>query len=355
MPSLFAPFVLRALTLRNRIGIASMCQYSCENHDGLWNDWHAAHLGARATGGAGIVLTEATAIAPEGRISPFDTGLWNDAQVEPLARIARFVKEQGAVFGVQLAHAGRKAGTGRPWEGGKPLSDAQGGWEPVGPSAVPFADGYRTPHALEPDDLTALTEDFVAAARRALAAGCQTVEIHAAHGYLLHQFLSPLTNRRHDGYGGSFENRVRLLREITRAVRAIWPDDLPLLVRLSATDWHPDGWSVDDSVALSRLLKTDGVDLIDCSSGGAVPGLNIPIGPGYQAPLAEAVRRDAGIASAAVGLITEPEQADAIIRDGQADLVLIARASLRDPNFPIRAARALGYPPPVPAQYLRAY
>ncbi len=353
MDHLFTPLQLRGVTLRNRIGVAPMCQYSAE--DGLANDWHVVHLGARATGGAGLVIAEATAVTPQGRISPGDLGLWNDAQIAPLARVTAYLRSQGAVAGIQLAHAGRKAGSAVPWQGGKPLSDDQGGWNVIGASPLPFYDGYRTPHEMSVADIAALVDDFRQAARRADAAGFELVEIHAAHGYLIHSFLSPLSNRRTDDYGGSFANRARLLLDITHAVRDVWPEHLPLAVRLSASDWVEGGWTGEDSVRLAALLGDAGVDLVDCSSGGNVPKADIPIAPGYQVPFAAAVRREAGIASAAVGLITEPAQADAIVREGQADVVLLGREFLRDPYWPIRAAQALGHPLPAPVQYARVF
>lgn len=361
MPHLFDPLVLRAVTLRNRVGISPMCMYSCEARDGRLTDWHVAHLGARAAGGAGLVITEATAVEARGRISPEDAGLWSDEQIEPLARVARFVKGQGAVFGVQLAHAGRKAGTARPWDGGKPLSDQAGGWQPVAASPLPFADGWRTPDELSKNEIGIIVQSFADAARRAHAAGAQMIELHGAHGYLAHSFYSPLANQRTDEYGGSWDNRVRFLLEIARAVRCggAWPDNLPVFARLSCSDWMDEagGWTTNDSVELARRLKSEGVDLVDCSSGGNVPGAKIPVSPGYQVPFAEAVRRGAAIATAAVGMISEPGHADAIIRDNQADVVLLGRESLRDPHWPLRAVRALGHDPnaSAPPQYQRAF
>lgn len=353
MSALFSPFRLRSLTLRNRIAVSPMCQYS--SADGFATDWHLVHLGARAVGGAGLVLSEATAVVPEGRISPQDLGIWSDAHVEGLARVTRFVRAQGAVAGIQLAHAGRKASTSPPWTGGRRVPPDAGGWTPVGPDARPFRDGeLPVPHALTLDEVRGVVDAFVAATHRALAAGFEVIELHAAHGYLLHAFLSPLTNARTDAYGGDFAGRTRLLLEVTDAVRAALPDALPLLVRISASDWMAGGWTPDDSVALARLLAPRGVDLIDCSSGGAVPGARIAVGPGYQVPFAERVRREAGIATGAVGLITDPAQAEAIVRDGQADLVLLARELLRDPHWPLRAAAALGVELAWPVQYERA-
>lgn len=349
--TLFTPFAQRELTLRNRIVVAPMCQYSAR--DGVADHWHLVHLGSRAVGGAAAVVAEATAISPEGRISPGDTGLWNDAQVAAWRPITAFIREHGAIAGVQLAHAGRKASAQRPWEGGGPLTT--GAWVTAAPSALPFDQGWHTPQALDEAGLRKVVDDFRAAAQRALAAGFELAEVHAAHGYLLHQFLSPLSNRREDAYGGSFENRTRLLREVLTTVREVWPEHLPLWLRLSATDWREDGWSVEESVRLAREVKPLGVDLIDVSSGGLVPHVKIPVGPGYQVPFAARIRREAGIAVGAVGLITEPQQAAAIVAQGEADLVLIARESLRDPYFPRRAAQELGQSLDAPVQYRRAW
>jgi 2,4-dienoyl-CoA reductase-like NADH-dependent reductase (Old Yellow Enzyme family) len=350
---LFAPLALRSVTLRNRIAVSPMCQYSAT--EGRANDWHLVHLGARAVGGAALVLFEATAVEARGRISPADLGLWEDGQVEPLARIVRFVEAQGAAAGLQLAHAGRKASVRPPWDqGGAPLRGPEGGWTTVGPSAIPFADGYAAPHALDEGELGGIVRAFAAAARRAAAAGFRALEVHAAHGYLLHQFLSPLSNRRDDAWGGTFEHRTRLVREVVSAVRAEWPDRLPLLVRLSATDWVEGGWDVEQSVALARALGALGVDLVDVSSGGLAAQAKVPAGPGYQTGFAERIRREAGVRTGAVGMITAPEQADHVVRSGQADLVLLARELLRDPHFPLRAARALGQEGPWPRQYARA-
>lgn len=349
---LFSPLPLRSVTLRNRIAVSPMCQYSAV--DGRANDWHLVHLGARAVGGAALVLFEATAVEARGRISGADLGLWEDGQIDPLARVVRFVEAHGAVAALQLAHAGRKASVRAPWDGGAAVPASEGGWTPVAPSAIPFAEGYPTPLALDAEGLREVVGAFAAAARRAVAAGFRALEVHAAHGYLLHEFLSPLSNRREDAYGGSFENRTRLLREVVGAVRAEWPDALPLLVRISATDWAPGGWDADQSVELARALAPLGADLVDVSSGGLVASAQVPAGPGYQAPFAERIRREAGVRTGAVGLITSPEQADHVIRSGQADLVLLARELLRDPHFPLRAARALGHEGPWPRQYLRA-
>ena len=330
-----------------------MCQYSSD--DGFASDWHLVHLGQFATGGAAVVFTEATSVLPEGRISPQDLGIWKDEHVDMLARIGRFVRAQDAVFGMQLAHAGRKASTARPWEGGGPLDVANGGWTPiVAPSAIPFDEGWQTPEALDDAGIARVVNAFKDAALRALAAGAQIVEIHAAHGYLLHEFYSPIANHRTDRYGGSFENRARLAREAVASVRSVWPDELPISVRITGSDWRDDGWTPDDAVALAQLLAQDGADLIDVSSGGIAPRVKIPIGPGYQVPFAERVRREANVATGSVGLITSADQADTIIRGGQADVVFLAREMLRDPHFPLRAARALRAEAPWPAQYVRA-
>jgi 2,4-dienoyl-CoA reductase-like NADH-dependent reductase (Old Yellow Enzyme family) len=353
MPHLFDPLTIRDVTLPNRISVSPMCQYSCA--DGYANEWHLVHLGSRAVGGAGLVMTEATAVAPEGRISPQDLGIWSDSHIEFLARIARFIHSQGSVAGIQLAHAGRKASTYRPSDGQGTIPESEGGWPNViAPSEVPFADNYPMPHALTKEGIQSVVEAFAAAARRAREAGFSVVEIHGAHGYLISEFLSPLANRRTDEYGGSFENRIRLLMEVVRAVRGTWPERAPLFVRISATDWVEGGWTLEDSVALARRLKDSGVDLIDCSSGGNVPPAGIPMGPGYQTAFAETIRRETKILTGSVGMITSPAQADHVIRTGQADLAILAREFLRDPYWPLRAARELGYPATWPVQYLRA-
>jgi 2,4-dienoyl-CoA reductase-like NADH-dependent reductase (Old Yellow Enzyme family) len=351
--NLYSPLAQRSLTLRNRLVIAPMCQYSAV--DGRPDEWHLVHLGSRAVGGAAVVIAEATAVSAEGRISAADVGLWNDAQRDAWRPITRFIAAQGAVPGVQLGHAGRKASVHRPWEGGGPLGAEEGAWITVAPSALPFDQRWPVPQALDRDGLRRVVEDFRAAAARALAAGFQLIELHAAHGYLLHQFLSPLSNRRDDAYGGSFENRTRLLHEVITAVREVWPAELPLWLRISATDWHEGGWDIEQSVRLAREAKELGVDLIDVSSGGLVPHVQIPLGPGYQVPFAARIRREAGIATGAVGLITESGHAADIVDDGDADVVLIARESLRDPYFPRRAASELGAKIEAPAQYLRAW
>jgi 2,4-dienoyl-CoA reductase-like NADH-dependent reductase (Old Yellow Enzyme family) len=352
-PNLFTPLQLRGITLRNRIAVSPMCQYS--SRDGFANDWHLVHLGSRAAGGAGAVIMEATAVEDRGRISPGDQGIWKDGHIPGLERIAEFLKQQGAVAGIQLAHAGRKAGTRAPWEGGGLIPDAEGGWTPVAPSPAPFHPGDPPPHALSRDEIQRVVDVFAAAARRALRAGFQLVEIHAAHGYLAHEFLSPLSNRRADEFGGPFENRIRFLLAVTQAVRAAWPAELPLWVRISATDWAEGGWTLDESVELCRKLRGLGVDLIDCSSGGLTVKQKIEVSPGYQVPFAAHIRREAGIMTGAVGMITGPEQADAIVHDGLADVVLLAREFLRNPYFPLHAARKLGHQPPVPVQYSRAW
>ncbi|HCZ33373.1 MAG TPA: oxidoreductase [Holophagaceae bacterium] len=352
MSHLFQPLTLRGLTLPNRIAVSPMCQYQAQ--DGLVNDWHLVHYGGLAQGGAGLVITEAAAVLPEGRISPEDLGLWNNAQAEGLARIVRFIASQGAVPGVQLAHAGRKASNPAPWKGSGSLSPSQGGWTPVAPSALPFDEGWTVPTALDEPGILAVIEAFMDAARRAVAAGFRVIEVHAAHGYLLHQFLSPLSNHRTDAYGGSFENRTRLVREVVGALRQILPEELPLLVRISATDWVEGGWTLDQSVALAKELKALGVDLVDCSSGGLAPRAEIPLGPGYQVPFAARIRAEADLPTGAVGLITDPEQAEAILAQASADLVLLGRELLRDPRWPLRAAKALGAEVPWPASYLRA-
>lgn len=355
MAHLFDALTLRSLSLSNRIAVSPMCEYSSE--DGFANDWHLVHLGSRAVGGAGLVLTEAAAVEARGRITPRDLGLWKDAHVEFLSRIVRFVESHGAVAGVQLAHAGRKASTAVPWEGGQGLGPEQGGWEPIAPSALPFSERTVAPRAMTLEDIREVTRAFAAAARRSAAAGFRVAELHFAHGYLVHEFLSPLSNRRDDGYGGGFEQRIRLALEVTRAVRAEWPERLPLLARLSCTDWADGGWTLEESVELARRLAAEGVDLVDCSSGGLVPYARIEAVPGYQVPFARRIRAESGVPTGAVGLITTPAQAEAIVHDGGADLVLLARAMLRDPYWPLHAAAELGRPEArrIPVQYLRAF
>jgi 2,4-dienoyl-CoA reductase-like NADH-dependent reductase (Old Yellow Enzyme family) len=352
MTHLFDPLTIRDITLANRVFVSPMCEYS--STDGYASDWHFVHLGSRAVGGAGLVLTEATAVLPEGRISPQDLGIWMDDHIEPLARIVRFIHEQGSVAGMQLAHAGRKASTYAPWAGHGMIPENQGGWNVVAPSALAFADDYPIPRALSIDGIKNVVSAFAGAARRACKAGFRVIEIHAAHGYLIHEFLSPLSNRRTDAYGGSFENRTRLLREIVAAVRGVWPERAPLFVRISASDWIEGGWDIQQSVELARQLKQLGADLIDCSSGGNVPGVEIPVGPGYQTPFAEQVRREANILTGAVGMITSPVPAEHILVTGQADAIIIARELLRDPYWPLRAARELEQSTSWPVQYLRA-
>jgi len=353
MAHLFDPISIRDLTFANRVFVSPMCEYS--SIDGYANDWHFVHLGSRAVGGAGLVLTEATAVLPEGRISPQDLGIWSEDHIEPLARIVRFIHEQGSVAGMQLAHAGRKASTYRPWEGHGTVPEQAGGWtKVVAPSALAFADSYPLPAALTREGIQAVVAAFANAARRACTAGFRVIEIHAAHGYLIHEFLSPLSNQRHDEYGGTFDNRTRVLREIVAAVRSSWPERAPLFVRLSATDWMDDGWDLQQSVELARSLKRMGVDLIDCSSGGNVPHAKVPVGPGYQTPFASRIRKEAESMTGAVGMITSSVQAEQIIGTGQADAVIIARELLRDPYWPLRAARELGQSIAWPIQYLRA-
>ena len=353
---LFQPLSVKSITLRNRIGVSPMCQYSSE--DGGATDWHLVHLVSRAVGGAGLVIAEATAVAPEGRITPGCAGIWAEKHIEPLVRINRLIKENGAVPGLQIAHAGRKGSAARPWDGGAHLPEAAGGWPIIGPSALAFGDTLtKVPRAMTEADIARVQHDFVAATRRTLAAGYEWLEIHAAHGYLFHEFLSPRSNNRTDQYGGSFSNRIRFLMNTVGAVRGVWPDKLPLTVRLSCTDWVPGGWDLEQCVELARLLKAAGVDLIDCSSGGNVPDAPIPVGPGYQVPFAERIRREAAIATAAVGLITEPQQAADIIAQGQADLVLLGREFLRDAYWPAHAQRTLGVKGALtpPQQYMRAW
>jgi 2,4-dienoyl-CoA reductase-like NADH-dependent reductase (Old Yellow Enzyme family) len=349
---LFSPFQLRSISLSNRIGVSPMCEYS--STDGFAADWHLVHLGARAQGGAGIVILEASAVTPEGRISDADLGIWKDEHIPNLQRIAAFIHSQGARAGIQLAHAGRKASMSAPFIGEHLLQPSEGGWQPVAPSALAFSPTYAVPSALDQAGIDAVIEAFRLATRRALTAGFDLVEIHAAHGYLLHQFLSPIANQRTDDYGGSFENRTRLALQVVDTVRAAWPDHLPLSVRISATDWVDGGWNIDESVRLAGLFRSHGVDLVDCSSGGMVPNAKIPLAPGYQVEFAARIRREAAIPTAAVGLITDATQANAIIANGEADIVLLAREMLRDPYWPLHAAAALDEPASWPPQYLRA-
>lgn len=354
MTHLFSPFTLRGLTVRNRVWVAPMCQYSAD--EGLPDDWHLVHLGSFARGGAGLVMTEATAVSPEGRISPADTGIWDDEQQQAWARVVEFVRGQGAAAAIQLAHSGRKGSTQPPFEGRGPVPSEEGGWQPVGPSPVGYP-GLSVPRELTTSGVDRVVDDFARAARRSVAAGFDVVEVHAAHGYLLHEFLSPLSNQRDDEYGGSFDNRVRLPLRVVDAVRDVVPERMPVVVRISATDWVDGGWTVDDSVALARRLKDAGVDLVDVSSGGNARA-QIPVGPGYQVPFARRIREEAGVATGAVGLITEPKQAEDILAEGSADVVLLAREMLRDPHWALRAAGELGVQPGEgvdwPPQYLRA-
>jgi 2,4-dienoyl-CoA reductase-like NADH-dependent reductase (Old Yellow Enzyme family) len=352
MPHLFDPLPMRSVTLGHRIAVSPMCQYS--SVDGFADDWHFVHLASRAVGGAALVMTEAAAVSPEGRIAPQDLGIYDEGHIAGFARIVRFVHGQQALAGVQLAHAGRKGSTYRPWSGSGAVDREHGGWQAVGPTDQPFAPNYPVPCALAAKDIATIVDRFRAAAARALRAGFDVIEIHGAHGYLIHEFLSPLVNTRTDAYGGSYDNRVRLCIDIVNAVRTVWPERLPLFLRVSCTDWKADGWDVDQTVELARRLKPLGVDLIDCSSGGLVVDQQIAIGPGYQVPFSERVRREAQIATAAVGLITTPAQANEIVERGQADIVLLARELLRDPYFPLRAARELGREIRWPPQYVRA-
>jgi 2,4-dienoyl-CoA reductase-like NADH-dependent reductase (Old Yellow Enzyme family) len=353
MTHLFDPLSIRDITFANRVFVSPMCEYS--STDGFANDWHFVHLGSRAVGGAGLVLTEATAVLPEGRISPQDLGIWKDDHIEPLARVVRFIHEQGSVAGMQLAHAGRKGSTYAPGAGHGTVPESEGGWSNVvAPSALPFSADYPMPRALSIDGIQDVVSAFAAAARRACEAGFRVIEVHAAHGYLIHEFLSPLSNQRTDAYGGSFENRTRILREVVAAVRDSWPEGAPLFVRISATDWIDGGWDIEQSVELARQLKELGADLIDCSSGGNVAHAKIPVGPGYQTQFAERIRREAGVLTGTVGMITSPVQAEHILATGQADAVIIAREFLRDPYWPLRAASELGQHISWPVQYLRA-
>jgi len=352
MSRLFTPLRLRGVQFKNRVFVSPMCQYSSE--DGMPTDWHLVHLGARAVGGAGLVMVEATAVAPEGRISPGDSGLWSEKHGEAFKRITRFIKEQGSVPAIQLAHAGRKASTGRPWEGGGEVPADKGGWTPLAPSAIRYADGYPMPREMNGAEIARAVELFAAAARRASEAGFEAIELHFAHGYLVSEFLSPLVNKRTDLYGGPRENRMRLALEIAAAARKAIPESLPLFARLSCTDWAEGGWTLEDSVELSLRLQKAGVDLIDCSSGGVVSHAKVKVGPGYQVPFAEAIRKGTGIPTGAVGLITEPKQAEEIIASGKADAVFLARQLLRDPYWPLHAAKALGEDSAWPKQYARA-
>jgi len=352
MAKLFSPLTIKSVTLKNRIVVSPMCEYS--SVDGFANEWHLVHLGSRAVGGAGLIITEATAVSPEGRISPDDLGIWKNAHLDKLKSIVSFIHKQGSVAGIQLAHAGRKASFTAPWKGAEQLKPGNGGWQTIAPSALPFNEGNTIPEALTAEGILQVIDDFRAAAQRALSAGFKLVEIHAAHGYLINQFLSPLSNQRTDGYGGSFENRIKLLLEIIEAIQSVWPAQLPLFVRISATDWHPGGWNEQDSVRLGIILKEKGVDLIDCSSGGNAAGVKIPVGPGYQVCFSAQVKKETGILTGAVGMITSAEQAETILVKEEADLVIMAREMLRDPYFPLHAALELGVDIQWPNQYLRA-
>jgi len=352
MSQLFTPVTFRELTIKNRIFVSPMCQYSSRR--GVPTEWHLVHLGSRAVGGAGLVMVEASAVTPQGRISPDDSGIWNNEQAKAFAPIARFIREQGAVPAIQLAHAGRKASTGLPWRGGGPLEAGQGGWQTIAPSALPFAVGYPVPREATPDDLETILGQFAAAARRSAQAGFEVVELHMAHGYLLHEFLSPLANWRSDEFGGSLPNRLRFPLRVAKAVRDTWPEHLPVFVRVSASDWLEGGWDLAQTLVLAKELKKIGVDLLDCSSGGLLPEAAPPFGPGFQVPFASALRREAGIATGAVGFITEASQAEQIIATGEADAIFLARAMLRDPYWPLRAAKELGVDLQWPAQYERA-
>ena len=352
MAKLFEPLQIKSIELKNRIVVSPMCEYS--SVDGYSNDWHLVHLGSRAVGGAALIISEAAAVSPEGRITPDDLGIWKDEHIEGLERITTFIEAQGSVAGIQLAHAGRKASHSSPWKGSMMLSMEEGGWETVAPGAIPFRPTEREPVALDKAGIDKVIADFVAATRRSLLAGFKVIEIHAAHGYLFHEFFSPLSNNRTDEYGGSFDNRVRILLEVVDGVRQVWPETLPLFVRISASDWTNGGWTLEESVKLSKILKGKGVDLVDCSSGGNIPHAKITVGPGYQVPFSETIRREAEILTGAVGMITTAAQAEEIIATGKADVVIIARELLRNPYFPLHAAKALGVDVKWPAQYERA-
>ena len=354
MTHLFDPLTIKDVTLRNRVGVSPMCQYSYR--EGFSNDWQSVHLGTRAVGGAGLVIAEATAVEPRGRITPFDVGIWSDDHIEPLQRVTKVIKDNGAVAGIQIGHAGRKACTSQPWKGGSPVKqDDPDWWQAVSASAIPFSSEHQVPIELTIDEIHGIEELFVQGAIRSLAAGFEWLEVHAAHGYLLQSFCSPLSNRRTDLYGGPFENRTRMLLEVVQKLRGVWPDRLPLTVRISGVEWVEGGWNLEESVALARLLKAEGVDLIDCSSGGNLSYAKVPAEPGYQVFIAEAVRKGVDIPTAAVGLITDSKQAEEIVTSGKADLVLLGREMLRNPYWALHAAKQLGQPAPVPPQYLRSF
>ena len=354
MTHLFDPFTIKDVTVRNRIGVSPMCQYSYQ--DGFSNDWQLAHLGARAIGGAGLVIAEASAVLPEGRITPNDVGIWTDEHIEPLEKVTDFLKRNGAVAGIQIAHAGRKACTNRPWDGGNSIEKSDPRWwQSISASPLAYSSKYQIPRALTINEIEVVKNAFQKAAHRALMAGFHWLEIHAAHGYLIHNFYSPISNQREDQYGGNFENRIRFLREIIGQVKKVWPENYPLTVRISGTDWVEDGWTVEDSIDLARYLKKDGVDLIDCSSGGNASEAKVPLSPGYQVHISEAIKKQTGVATAAVGLIATSRFAEEIIDKEQADIVLLGREMLRTPQFAIQAAKELDQPLPVPNQYLRAY
>ena len=352
MALLFEPLSIKSITLKNRIAVSPMCEYSAE--DGFANDWHLVHLGSRAVGGAGLIISEACAVSPEGRITAQDIGIWKEAHIANLKRITHFIKLQGSVAAVQLAHAGRKASCAQPWKGGQQLTENEGGWQTVGPSAIAFTEGTLAPVALSKEAIKQVVDNFKIAALRSLEAGFEVLEIHAAHGYLIHEFYSPLSNFRDDEYGGSFENRIRLLMEIVEAVQSVWPADLPVFVRISATDWVDNGWNLNDSILLCKILKEKGVDLIDCSSGGNIGHAKIPVGPGYQVPFSDQIKKQTAMFTGAVGMITEAQQAEEILNKKEADLIIIAREFLRDPYFPLHAADTLHHPLEWPVQYQRA-
>lgn len=352
MPKLFEPLKIRGIEFKNRLVVSPMCQYS--STDGFANDWHFVHLGSRAVGGSALVFTEATAVSPEGRISPHDLGIWKDEHLPMLQKIVAFIHDNGAVAGMQLAHAGRKASKTEPWNQDKLVPVEEGGWKTVAPSAIAFSDDSDLPHELTKQEIQKIIGDFGSATERAQKAGFRVIEIHGAHGYLINEFLSPLSNKRTDEYGGSFENRIRFLLEVIEAVRSVWPEDLPLFLRISATDWTEGGWTIEDSVKLANVVKDKGVDLMDCSSGGVIPGVKIPAAPNYQVPFAEAVRKGSGMLTSAVGIIVRSDQAEAILTEGKADMIFMAREMLRDPYFPLRAAKELGYDIKWPVQYERA-